>query len=286
MMNRQVLQIVAALLCAASAVWAGTTYYAAPDGGVDSDCLSPSTAGTLSNALSRTVSAKRWDAGDTVIVAPGDYRFDHTFSLTKNYLTVRSTSADPGDVQFIGGGTNNRFRAFSLTGPCLFQGFTITNFSLGDTGFAVTCTPQVEGVAVFTNCVIRNCIGYNAGNQYRYGACSKGIYRNCAFLYNTNNMTFGSAGALNGATAERCTFVGHYAYAGGAMGGGSATDCFFTNNVGHLREGGACNGVGTLTRCDFIDNRTLRLNGGGVSGGKAFDCRFLYNKSAGGGGGT
>ena len=173
----------AAYLCTASATFAGTTYYAAPNGGDTADCLTPGTAGTLSNALSRTVAGTGYGASDTVVLAEGDYLFTAALTVAKNYLTIMSAGGDASRTTLVGGGGGSSFRALAITGPARIEGSAFSNFVSSADGFALYCNTSAKTLVTVTNCLF----AFNAcpaGSTGR-GAVFGGLYTDCTFTGNT-----------------------------------------------------------------------------------------------------
>ena len=104
------------------------------------------------------------------------------------------------------------------------------------------------------------------------------VFANCAFTGNSAEI-FG--GAMNGGTATNCVFTNNATFASGGGGagmyGGMAINCAFSNNTTNSSGFGGGMNSGTATNCIFTGN--VADYGGGMSGGKAIHCTFTGNSS-------
>lgn len=138
---------------------------------------------------------------------------------------------------------NRSNRCFNLTGNCFVCGFTIQNG-------VVSLEHDGGGVLCSsTNPVVSNCLIVSNGLDGADGGwCNYG-------------------GGMNGGTARDCIFRANKAEHGGGAAGLIAINCVFKQNY---TEGISSFGW------DFGD-------GGGMSGGSAYNCTFVGNSSFGGG---
>ena len=286
---------------------AGTTYYAAPTGTNGAACT-PDDPGTIKAAVSKAVSTNAYENGDTVILASGQYLFTNasfTVSVARNFLTIRSETGNPDDVVICGVGTNVYIRAFSITGPALLQGVTITNFcNNGDymsTAAAINHVVNSYGSVVATNCVFA--VNRSApGVDFRAGsAVSGGTYLGCKFIRNYGATHGGGVCYPNTHTTKAGTFVGCYferngsgalrgnvyvtncVFVGNTGGSAACTDCkavvgcAFTNNVssgsGTVSAASEC----PVVDCDFYGNEAQCGGGTAGAGIRAVNCRFTGN---------
>jgi len=96
------------------------------------------------------------------------------------------------------------------------------------------------------------------------------VFHNITF---TNGNASGDGGAMDGGFAINCTFTNNHADWGGAMDGGSAINCTFTGNQADS-DGGAMYS-GSAINCTFTNN-TAR-DGGAMTSGSAINCTFTNN---------
>ena len=128
-MNYRTMSILA--LFAVSAAQA-TTYYAAPGGAADADCLTPGTAGTLDLAVSKA----RAD-GDIVQLAAGDYdRSTTPVTLSVAGITLKGASDDPTQTVLVGPGTAKSMTGVVVTKKATVRDLTIRNFYITGHGGA------------------------------------------------------------------------------------------------------------------------------------------------------
>ena len=268
-------------------VQADTMWYAKPDGGDDSDCLSWETAGTIANAVSKmeasgagTEDNRKWvvlRAGtpeepaiydlSSVSVPNANY-----IKISKAYAGIRSEAddADPRRIWVKGGGADSPKRFLQIAGANVrVRGLTIANF-------------------VWTN----DGNGYAAGI---YGNASAVIER-CDFEGNQASYcggVFGEQATVTGCTF-RCNRSTTYEYAAAAW-RCKAVDCTFTSNANFaVREGIISNslfvanlgGIGrsaTLCGCEIVSNRVVDTVRGSclahIYGGTVRDCLFYGNAS-------
>ena len=108
------------------------------------------------------------------------------------------------------------------------------------------------------------------------------VFYNITFVNgDASNSWLDSGGAINGdCKAINCTFKeNHASFDGGAIYGGSAVDCTFTNNS--AENGGAMDG-GSAVNCSFTGNHANNF-GGAMFDGSAVDCIFTSNSATSGG---
>ena len=258
--TKRTLAAVAATALAVSAAQA-TTYYAAPAGAADADCLTPQTAGTLDLAVSKATAD-----GDIIQLASGDYdRSASPVTLSVAGITLKGASDDPTQTVLVGPGTAKSMTGVVVTKKAVVCDLTISNFYQSTKGGAAAAGAN-GATTLASSLTARNCrivCNTTANGRYVRGATVYGgTWNNCVFSGNKSNSS-------NGGAADSGTFI----------------DCIFTNNTAAYYAGALYNG--TAIGCLFIDNKTTAsgCGFGAVYGGTSRGCTFIRNTSYFGGAG-
>ena len=251
---------IAATALAVSAAQA-TTYYAAPAGAADADCLTPQTPGTLDLAVSKATAN-----GDIIQLAAGNYdRSASPVTLGVAGITLKGASDDPTQTVLIGPGTAKSMTGVVVTKKATVCDLTISNFYQSTKGGAAAAGAN-GATTLASSLTARNCrivCNTTANGRYVRGATVYGgTWNNCVFSGNKSNSS-------NGGAADSGTFI----------------DCIFTNNTAAYYAGALYNG--TAIGCLFIDNKTTAsgCGFGAVYGGTSRGCTFIRNTSYFGGAG-
>ena len=123
--------------------------------------------------------------------------------------------------------------------------------------------------------VVHDITFVNGNTTESGGAMQGGSAENCTFTNNTATR----GGAMYRSSAVNCTFTNNNATRGGAMNSGSAVNCTFTNN--NANYGGAMHS-GSAIKCTFTNN-TATNDGGAMNRGSAVNCTFTNNTAENGG---
>ena len=275
-----------AALCATHAA----TWYASPTGTAEADCTE-GVPGTIAAAIAKAADGTSWEDGDEIALLAGTYDYsDPVWSkkncvnvpANKNYLTIRSTSANPADAILLGRGsetyvsedlltTNSPFyaRAIYTSSHLRLQGVTVTNFYHTE---GPAASASSAGLLLLEDCVVAGNSG--AAATYRVAA-TRTLFR--------GNVSPNSGGAASKATELRdCVFEENVAKAGGAIHGSTlAEGCVFIGNSS-TGNGGAAYEVAALTNCRFLRNSASSY-GGALYKGSCTNCVFVDNTAASGG---
>lgn len=271
-----------ALLFVISPLFA-TTWYAAPEGAADGDCLTPETAGTLALAVSKAKSS-----GDVIQLAAGTYYSTNApITLSVAEITLKGATDDPMQTIIRGPGTTKSMTGIVVTKKATIRDLTICNYySTGKGGAAVagangSATQASNLTAV--NCRIENNTMKSSGNNSRYNTASivyGGTWTNCVFAGNRNNS--GNGGAADSGTFYNCHFTNNIAkYYGGALHKGNSYNCSFYKNS--TTESGCCAGAvygGSHWNGTFVANSSIVGGAGAVAAadkGYFYDCVFKNN---------
>ena len=264
--------IMAALLCAFAAA-DPTEYfvncYRTDDSG---DGKSEATAfRTIKHAIETA------QAGDIITVLPGEYGDDQGTPETRDgqqnrvvigkNITLRSRDGAAA-THIVGKWANTAtgmgedgVRCIDTYSACTVKGFTIRDGSSNYAGGGNDQSANRGGgilasgkTAVFTDCVISNCVGTRGG-----GAC-RGTYIRCKFL---------------------CNFASNY---GSAMRDAAAFNCLFAGNASTSSSTpGTIAYPGAIVNCTIVNNKDYGVNtmGNGFFG-PIVNSVILYNKSGAG----
>jgi len=249
----------------------------------------PDDAGTLRAAVEAA------DAGDTILVAPGEYRGDGNVNVgIAEALTLLSTDG-PLETIFDGEGAD-ALRGLTVQDvPIHIVGLTFTRFTDG----AVQLSGS-EGFSISDCIFTRNqrSAGGTQGAALLLLATSRGTVGSSLF---EENVAAGSGAAIyatvNSAVgAADCQFLGNRAVRfGGAVitnsdAAGRFQRCLFQGNSAGI-DGGAVTssvrGISTFDFCTFVENRATGLGGAIYAGSNAnpqiSDCIFQGNSAEQGG---
>lgn len=188
--------------------------------------------------------------GDLVLVNPGVYQSGGYTApngglysvVVTNTITLQSVYGSAATA-VDGGGT---VACIYLTSGANLSGFSITNGSGIDTGFAGGIVCPYNANSYISNCLIINNIGESGAGA------SSGIFYNCTFTGNTNQTFFG--GAANGSTLNNCFLYNNTAVYGGAAAESALNNCIVSNNFASQSGGGVW--AGSAVNSLIISNST------------------------------
>lgn len=220
--------------------------------------------------------------------------FSSAFSLSKNYVRIRSEANDPATVRILGGGDANPVRCFDFGNNTIeLSGMTIANWSVGSleqNAYHGAAGVRCGGINnTITNCVFDTCRAKSCG-----GAVSGGTLLDCTFTgcasgrVPSRDMCGGAV--YNGRTLRKCRFIentctGSYpgsCYATTDSAVFTVDDCLFASN-----SIGACcaiasssmNANSVVTNCTFIGNN-CPVSGYNWRGRIIFRKCHVYNNRA------
>lgn len=247
--------------------YGGIQIFAKPDA-VDTDetdCSTWAKAGSLTNAFAR---AEREAGSGRVVVVLGAGLYDFSdieatgtfLTLTRQNVTIRSASGEPGDVVVRGAGEGSDLRFLSVETTAYetwLQGLTIERFRSSGAGAALAINWSKGNLYVtVTNCVFGTNRGVGSGGAVSAPASGAVECRLWASVF-TNNFTFGAAGG------------------GLGMGWNKVHGCTFVDNVcsnNNAAASGGAAGAGTFDDCTFIGNRVIATGGSSQGNGGALYC--------------
>ncbi len=297
--NMRELRLAFAMLFLASAASA-TTWYASPSGTSDAACTADD-PGTIQAAVDKAGKGTSWETGDEVVLLAGTYDYTDTawsgkscvsVPRNKNYLTIRSSSGNPGDTILLGRGsetyvsadlltTNEPFYAravYTSASQLRIRGLTITNFYHNASGVAAGASSA--NLLSVDNCVIagNTGVGNSPAIYFPY------VLTESSFV---GNRVTGSGTLFHNATGffvTNCLFASNHAQGSGGVGNSlcaTFVGCVFTNNAAGS-EGGCLTGNSNARnvyaeRCLFVNNTAS--TGGAVKllGGTLTNCVFVGN---------
>ena len=198
--------------------------------------------------------------------------------------------------------------SFAFTTNCLFEGNFGLSSSVGSdygggavlgAGPTVNCTfigncyTNNYGGAIFrtqggvTGCVFRANVAYWGGAVSNPEKPLSG----CVFEGNAAGADGGAVYRSSGVVTG-CVFTANVATnlttsKGGAIWGGVALGCWFTNNVcvhGGAIAGDLASWSGVAVGCEFVSNRSSNVGGAAYKLSAATNCLFVYNQSSNQGG--
>lgn len=258
------------------------TYYVAPNGAEDASCLSPSDAGTLKAAYALATDATSESEGDEIVLLPGEYDGSSggghlPLTISKKYLTIRSSANTPNNTVFVGGGSAggglSAFTTSLVEGGPTIKYLTFTNF-YQSSNYAVILNATVLGDASAVGCVFRN-------NYGKYGIVRFASAINSRFIGNTGV----SAAAVMQGSADGCYFENNSSSSFGSCYACTRLDnCTFTNNVSTTPVvfGSSIDGL-VVSNCLFVGNRGGE-KGGAIRYATVYDSVFVTNCAGSGGG--
>ncbi len=222
-------------------------------------------------------------AGDTVLVACGDYK-ECDLDL-KTGVVLRSELGVAGCVTINGGGKGRILNCLDLDLPTRIEGFTLTG-GIENDGGALWCANSELSV---TNCIFSENTSTTIGGGFSTSYCGPSF---TACLILNNEALSGGGGYCNDGnpTFTACAFVGNRAEAGGGLHCDTNTfakveGCVFNENTAQVHGGGvACTltSSGVFKDCYFLNNQAGVIGfGAGMSiyesSPHLISCQFIGN---------